>query len=301
MSKQPICKIPDCHSHTTVEVWLSSATVNGAAESALRPLAARGQEIWARQAGSGEEVLLISGLGDDHRVWAEAFHLLADGYRVTAFDNRGVGRSPLGTEPFSMARMAEDALGVMELLEIDAAHVVGSSMGGAIAQELALAAPERIQTLSLVGSWARRDEHLSRLLRHFCELLVMAEDPRGTLETFALWVYSGRAHADGAVDCLLDDALAYVGPEQSPEAFARTAEVAIAHDPGEQLGGIAVPTLILVGGEDRICPKRLSEELAELIVGSRLEVLPGRGHQPFQEAGAEFAAALTRFWNDSRR
>lgn len=260
---------------------------------------AGGQSIWARQAGAGEDVLLIAGLGDDHAVWGDAFELLAARRRVASFDNRGIGGSPLGPAPFTVADMAADALGVIDALGIDAAHVVGSSMGGAIAQELTLAAPGRVRSLALIGTWGRRDEHLARLLRHHAELPRLIDDPRRLQEAICLWVYSGAAHADGTVAALIEAALAASGPGQTEAAFARTAEVAIAHDPGARLGAIAVPTLVAVGEEDRICPLRLARGLVELIPAARFALLPERGHQPFQEDAAEFALLLERFWEDA--
>jgi pimeloyl-ACP methyl ester carboxylesterase len=260
---------------------------------------ARGQSIWAHHAGAGEDILLIAGLGDDHAVWGEAFELLAAARRVTSFDNRGIGRSPLGPREFAIADMAADALGVMDGLGIEAAHVVGSSMGGAIAQELTLAAPDRVRSLALIGTWGRSDEQLARLLRHHAELPRLIEHPRRFQEAICLWVYSGAAHADGTVEALIEATLAAEGPGQTEEAFARTAEVAIAHDPGERLGAIAVPTLVAVGEEDRICPVRLSRGLLELIPGARFALLAERGHQPFQEDAAEFVALLERFWEDA--
>ncbi|MBS1862224.1 MAG: alpha/beta fold hydrolase [Actinobacteria bacterium] len=257
-------------------------------------------DIWARQAGEGEDVLLVSGLGDDHAVWGEAFDLLAASHRVVSFDNRGIGRSPLGPEDFTLAEMARDALDVIDAMGVETAHVVGSSMGGAISQELVLMEPERVRTLALVGTWGRYDEHLARLLRHHAELPRLIEDPRHLQEAICLWVYSGAAHMDGTVEALIEAALADEGPGQTEEAFARTAEVAIGHDPGERLRAIDVPTLVAVGEEDRIVPLRLSRGLVDLISGSRLEVLPERGHQPFQEDAAGFVEMLRRFWDEHR-
>lgn len=257
-------------------------------------------DIWARQAGEGEDVLLISGLGDDHAVWGEAFDLLAAGHRVVSFDNRGIGRSPLGPEDFTLADMARDALDVIDAMGVEVAHVVGSSMGGAIAQELALIEPERVRTLALIGTWGSYDEHLARLLRHMAELPGLIEDLRHLQEVICLWVYSGGAHMDGTVEALIEAALAAAGPGQAEEAFARTAEVAIAHDLGERLREIDVPTLVAVGDEDRIVPLRLSRALAATIPGARLEVLPERGHQPFQEDASAFVSLLQRFWDEHR-
>jgi len=256
-----------------------------------------GRELWARQEGKGADVVLIAGIGDDHRVWGPVFDPLARYHRVTAFDNRGVGRSAIGEEPVTIAAMAADMLGLMESLGIERAHLVGSSLGGAIAQEVALTAPEAVASLVLVGAWGERDEHLTRAIRHIGYLLGTIEDPILAFEAVALWAYSGQAHADGTVARLLEAALASDSPDQSLEDFERTTEALVEHDLGTRLAGIVAPTMVMVGSEDRLCPPRLGTRLAELIPGSRLQVLPDRSHQPFQEDPDRFIELVEDFWD----
>lgn len=255
-----------------------------------------GRELWARQDGSGPDVVLIAGIGDDHGVWDAVFDLLARRHRVTAFDNPGVGRSAIGEESLTIGTMAEDTVGLMSGLGIERAHIVGSSMGGAIAQELGLIAPGSVLSLALVGAWGEHDEHLSRAVTHNGRLFGLIEDPVEAFNAAALWVYSGQAHADGTVERLLAAALASDSPEQSLEAFERTAEALVGHDLGTRLVGIVAPTMVVVGSEDRLCPPRLGRRLAELIPDSRLEVLPDCGHQPFQEDPEGFVRLLEEFW-----
>jgi pimeloyl-ACP methyl ester carboxylesterase len=253
--------------------------------------------LWTRQCGTGPDVLAISGLGDTHEIWDAVTPLLTQAFRVTVFDNRGVGRSPAPGETPTIRGFAEDALALMRSLDISNANIVGSSMGGAIAQELALAEPARAASLVLAGTWSTPDVHLSRLLRHMTRLIERIEDPRELIEAMCLWVYSGRAHADGTVDLLIRSMQNSASPPQSSEMFALTAEAAIAHDATDRLRSLDIPTLVLVGGEDRICPPRLSRQLHSLIAGSRLYVMPGRGHQAFQEDPAAFVHAIRAFWS----
>jgi pimeloyl-ACP methyl ester carboxylesterase len=254
------------------------------------------RELWVRHEGNGPDVVLIAGIGDDHGVWDAAFDLLARRHRVTAFDNRGVGRSAFGAEPVSIAAMAEDALGLMRALGIERTHLVGSSMGAAIAQEAALAAPGVVASLALVGAWGERDEHLSRAIRHIGKLLGLLEDPVEAFDAVALWAYSGQAHADETVARLLQSALTSDAPEQGHADFERTATALVEHDPGERLAAIGAPTLVVTGSEDRLCPPRLGRRLADMIPGGRLEILVDRGHQPFQEVPDEFVDLLEGFW-----
>ena len=134
--------------------------------------------------GSGPDVLLIAGLGDPAEAWQPQLDGLADRYRVTAFDNRGVGRSPLPDEPLSVATMADDTAAIMRALDVPAAHVAGFSMGSAIAQELALGHPELVRSLVLVSTYARPDALFRSQLAFWRWLVEAAPSERALFEAF---------------------------------------------------------------------------------------------------------------------
>jgi pimeloyl-ACP methyl ester carboxylesterase len=122
-----------------------------------------------------------------------------------------------------------------------------------------------------------------------------APSERAMLEAFFLWIYTSRAHADGFVDAVIDEALGFAHP-QSPEGFARQLAAWRRHDTFDRLPEIAVPTLVVAGSEDLCTPVRLGRVVADRIPGARLVVLPGEAHQPFQERPDEFNALVTDFW-----
>lgn len=264
-------------------------------ESAIQ-LGAGRPELWARQEGSGPDVVLISGLGDDLHVWDPVFAKFAESRRVTAFDNRGVGHSPIGHWEVSIAAFADDTAALMRALGIERADVVGSSMGGLISQELAMAEPDAVATLALVGTFGELDQHLERAVRHLRRLMELIEDPVELFDAISIWAYSGKAFEEGTVAELFEAALASEVPEQTFEDFSRSADAALAHDPGTRLAEIVAPTVVLTGSEDRLCPPRIGRRLAELIPGSDLQILEDRAHQPFQEVPDEFVALLNAFW-----
>ena len=252
-------------------------------------------DMWAERQGTGPDVLLIAGLGDPAEAWQFQLDGLADRYRLTAYDNRGMGRTPLPADPLSVATMADDAAALLHALDVPAAHVAGFSGGSAIAQELALRHPELVRSLVLVSSWARSDAFLRAAVKFWRWLPDAAPSERAFLEAFYLWIYTPRGHADGTVEKIIEEVLAFPH-KPSTEAIQRTLDAFLAHDTAGRLAGIAAPTLVLVGGLDMITPPRHGQAVADGIPGARFEVLPEEAHQLFQEAPDLFNARVDAFW-----
>ena len=154
-------------------------------------------ELWFEQRGAGPDVLLLAGLSDPVEAWTFQLEALADRYRVTAFDNRGAGRSPMPPDGFTVRGMADDAAGVLHALGIERAHVMGFSGGSATAQELILRHPDVVNSLVLISTWARRDVFLRTAMEAWTWLADAAPSERKMLEAFFLWIYTPRAHEDG--------------------------------------------------------------------------------------------------------
>lgn len=255
---------------------------------------ANGVDLWVEQEGSGEDVVLVAGLADEGACWVDQVAALRDRYRVTTFDNRGVGRSATPDGPFEIADFAADAVALLDALGISRAHLVGSSMGGAIAQEVALARPELVRSLVLNGTWCRGDRFLYEVFRSWIRAAESAASTRDFLVAVNLWAFSPRIWNEGIMDGWLDAAEA--SPyQQSVDAFCRSAEALLRHDTADRLGAIAVPTLVTVGELDLVLPPRYSQELVERIPGARLVVIPDAGHQPFQELPDVYNRLLLEF------
>jgi pimeloyl-ACP methyl ester carboxylesterase len=257
-------------------------------------------ELWVERRGEGPDVLLIAGLSDPAEAWQFQLEGLADRYRLTAFDNRGAGRTPLPDRPLSVPMMADDAAALLRALEVPAAHIAGFSGGSAIAQELALRHPELVLSLVLTSTWGRSDAYFQAATGFWHWLADAAPSERAMLEAFFLWIYTPRAHENGMVDQIIEEALAFPHP-QSTEAFQRQLEGFTAHETLERLPQITVPTLVLAGEIDIVTPPRYGQVVAEAIPGAVFEVLAGEAHQPFQEVADVFNARVDTFWRDVER
>ena len=194
-----------------------------------------------------------------------------------------------------MADLADDAAALVRALGLGAVHVAGFSGGSVTAQELALRHPELVRSLVLVSTWARRDPFLRAMTDGWAWLAEAAPSERAMLEAFFVWIYTARAHEDGTVAAIIDEALAFEHP-QSPEDFRRQLAAWTAHDSVDRLHRIAVPTLVIAGELDIATPPRLGHAVAQGIPGAEFVVLAGEAHQPFQESPEEFNALLRHFW-----
>jgi pimeloyl-ACP methyl ester carboxylesterase len=264
------------------------------------PVPAGDVALWVDQRGDGPDVLLLAGLSDPVEAWTFQLEGLSDRYRLTAFDNRGAGRSPMVPDGFTVVDMADDAAEVLRSLGIESAHVMGFSGGSANAQELALRHPELVRSLVLVSTWARPDRYFRAALDAWRWLAEAAPSERAMLEAFFLWIYTPRAHADGTVEAIIEEALAFEHP-QAPEGFLRQLDAWAPHDTLDRLGSIDVPTLVVAGGQDRIAGPALNREVADAIGGAELVVLPDEAHQPFQERPDAFNTMVADFWRRVER
>jgi 3-oxoadipate enol-lactonase len=253
-------------------------------------------EIWTEQIGRGPDVLLIGGAGDTVESWQFQLDALMDRYRLTAFDNRGAGRTAMAERPVSVEMMADDAAAVLVALDVAAAHVAGFSGGSIIAQELALRHPELVRSLVLQSTWPVMDPYLRSWLFFVRWLVEVAPSERAFLEGFFLDIYTARAHNDGMVDQFIEEVLAFPH-KQAPDDILRFLDAIINREAGD-LSEISAPALVLAGSLDPSARPELGREVADRIPGARFEVMEGEAHQPFQEVPDEWNARVDAFWRE---
>ena len=255
---------------------------------------ANGQRLHYLRRGEGEPLLMVLGLSGNHLHWGDPFlSQIESGFDAIAYDHRGIGHSDPCPGGYSIADLADDGVALLEALELDSAHVMGVSMGGMVAQEIALRHPDRVRTLTLGCTYAggegsaltdpaivqrmmqlfmsgRMGEAMQEMYRYNVSEQ-FARDP-ANLETFKRIA----AQLPATLDVLLAQFQAVQG-----------------HDTSLRLEQIRMPTLVVHGSEDRILPASNAYAIAERIPDSRLEIIDGVGHLFWWER-PEQAAQLVR-------
>jgi 3-oxoadipate enol-lactonase len=249
--------------------------------AAMPTTEANGQTLYYEVHGEGEPLLCVMGLAADTLAWALQVPAFSAQHRTVIFDNRDVGRSSRAASAYEVSDMAQDTLALAAALELESFHLVGVSLGGAIAQEMALAAPERVRTLTLAvtfaagGAWARKlgevwgsrvaklshEEHVDELM-----LLNLSEQFFENSEAVS-WVRGVMLQNPNP---------------QEPDAFARQLE-------------LSLPTHVVGAEHDILVPVWKSRELAELIPGARLTVIEASPHGANLERAEEFNRLVLDF------
>jgi 3-oxoadipate enol-lactonase len=229
--------------------------------------------------GAGEPLLLIQGMSGNHEHWGERFlELLESDFDVIAYDHRGVGWSPGIEKSFTIAELADDAAALLDRLAVDRAHVLGISMGGMVAQELALNHPERIRTLTLGCTYAGGPEGVLADAAVFAPMVDALRDGDRDGAIRASWEANvSAAFSTDAEAYASFHATALRKPTALRVLMLQMRAIA-AHDAHLRLADIAAPTLIVHGSEDRMLPVVNGEAIARAMPQARFERYEGVGH-----------------------
>jgi len=243
--------------------------------------------------GEGESVVLISGLGGDYTVWDDLLPKFTKSYRCLVFDNRGVGKTDKPKEAYSIKSFAKDINNLMKTLEISTAHIVGISMGGAIAQELAINYPGRVGSLTLISTWPKTDNYLREINESWI-VSVKKLDRESFWREHLLWCFT-PAFFESRKEKIDEVRESLSKITQPVDAFVRQIKACINHDTLGRLNVIRSSTLIIVGDEDILTPLRFSTKLHQHIRSSELVVIKGAGHSVTSEKPDEFTERALEF------
>lgn len=240
---------------------------------------------WERH-GTGPPLLLIHGLGYARWGWEPVVEPLARRFDVILFDNRGIGESDAPPGPYTVASMAKDAVQVLDEAGVDRAHILGTSLGGMVAQELALAWPERVDRLVLACTTPGGPKAFPMPQRTVDLMLA-----RATMREYVENALEPDPRPE-IVDRILEHRERTAQPF---EPWAAQAAAGAGFDAHDRLGSLAAPTLVQHGDGDVVVDPRNAGLLAEAIPDARVSIYPGAGHLFMWQDPERFVRELEEF------
>lgn len=251
--------------------------------------------LYYEQHGQGPDLILIGGLSSDHQVWKSTVRLLSPHFRVLIFDNRGAGQSDTPDYPYTIEMMANDVLQLMAALKIDRAHIIGHSMGGAIAQQIALTAPEKINKLILMSTRAKISAigDLLFSMRERLQAMHMTDD---LLAEFVMPFLFSEAFLQNKMNVKGFAQWTLHNPNpQTALGFKNQFQASRSRDFTDQLSKITMPTLFIVGAEDILVPVKYALQFTKSLKNGTLITIPECAHMPHVEKSKEFVNSVLQF------
>jgi len=262
-------------------------------------LQTNGQRLYYESHGGGEPLVCIMGLGGDVSGWRSQVPVFAREYRTIVFDNRDVGRSSYAEEPYEIEDMAADTIGLADGLGLGRFHLIGISMGGAIAQQVALAQPERITTLTLCVSYAAAGRWGRDRARLQAEAAADKSDEALLEELMLLTLSEAIYETTEDLPTVREFVLSYPY-RQRRDGFIRQILAGATHEARDRLSGLTMPVHVIGAEQDLLVPVWKSRQLAALIPGARLSVIDGAAHAVNVEHARAFNALVLEFLRDHR-
>lgn len=257
-------------------------------------ISVNGIDLFYDVQGRGAPLLLIAGFSCDSYYWSAVRQWLVKRYQVICFDNRGIGRSSAPNSPYTISQMAADAAALLEYLKIDKVHVAGHSMGGQIAQELALAQPEKVVSLLLLSSWVRGDERFHAVIKTFGDLPQTLK-PQHYLQVVLPWMFTAEFYANPElVEQIIQFAVEYPFPPTAHGLYHQSRAI-LSSNTSERLAEINCPTLVLVGRQDILTPMKFAGQLVQGLPQAKLFILESSGHGCVVESPEVVAQTMLNF------
>lgn len=266
---------------------------------------ARGADLFCHQEGEGDPILLIPGLGLDHQYYRLTTPLLAKTHAIFAVDPRGIGRSGESDNAYTVEEWAADFAELIPKISDAPIHVVGTSLGGAMALALAEMAPNAIRSLSVVGAFSELDKAAVINFELRARLIEKLGFSSEVSDYMGLWTMT-REFINSDEGFAQMQANQKIIRNNSPERYLAFVKSVLAWGrelPGQEgepkftsrLHNITAPTMVVGSANDHLIPLRLSEIIAEKIPGSEFVVMPDGGHIPFVEKPQEAARVVLEF------
>lgn len=251
------------------------------------------RELYWEANGDGRAVMMISGFSADHGYWSAAAEALPRDSRTIVFDNRGVGRSSDSDSPYGISELAGDAIRLADHLRVERMDVCGQSMGTMIAQQLAVERPDLVDRIVLCNPFARMSTPAWLALGFGLELRRSGATAREMTSYFLPWMFSDEyLSSPGRVDSLLSESAD--ATMMSERCFANRMEILERFDSRPWLSGLAQPTLVIAGEEDRLATPAEARTLAQQLPSGEFALLGG-GHDLPVERPDAVAACIARF------
>lgn len=245
--------------------------------------------------GAGDPLVMIMGITGSKWHWLGFDRRLGEDFLAITFDNRGVGETTAPEGPYTIPQMAEDTIGLLDAIGIDRAHVFGVSMGGMIAQELALAHPGRVRTLTLGCTHFGGTGQILAAPEVYQRAFIVAGKGAEQATRDILSVNLRPAFMEKHPDVV--EGLVRYGMEHRMKKHALAGQMAAAteHDTASRLHAITAPTLVVAGDADELIPSQNSIEIARRIPQAQITLLPGVAHMFWVEAPEDAAFHIRRF------
>lgn len=251
--------------------------------------------LYCEEWGSGEPLLLIMGMGANTTDWEPQIQAIRKEYRLIAFDNRGSGRSDQVDEPVAMERLADDAAALLDSFGVERSHIFGMSMGGMIAQELALRHPQRLLTLILGATMCGGLNAVHPPMKRIMKWIGTRDlPPKEAAEAGLPFLYSPEFIND-MKDDLIRSSLRTVHLHAPKNTIHHQLTAISRFDSYHRLPSIQAPTLVMTGSEDLIVPAENSRILANRIPQAELVEFGGMGHGFLRESSLQVNETLLAF------
>jgi len=246
--------------------------------------------------GKGQPLVCVAGFTGDHNGWQLVIPYLQENYQVIIFDNRGIGKSDCPDGPYTVEMMAEDTIGLIQALQLDPVHLLGNSMGGSIAQVIALRQPQLVKSLVLANSFMQPHGRLLLHARNRLELMQQNVPAEIMLRYLLLWVYSSNYLGQpGVVEALVQAALA--NPcNISIKGYAAQLHALVNFDSRAWLDKIQVPCLVIAADDDLLAYPKEALNMADRIKGAKYFCFADVGHLPQLECPQDFSRLVLNFF-----